>query len=287
MIAFIIPIRHPANALSYSRIEALLDDTLASLCNTRSNDYRVIVVCCRAPATVRSHPNVEFLVVDFPPPGDGKATALPAFAMRQDKGLKILVGFLRARALGAQRIMFVDGDDFVHRDLAAYCNDQPETMSMRVAQGFMYRDGSAIVSNLDDFSAFCGTSIILSIGMLSDHVEKTLTANSPYEEILAKADMDFVRFALGSHSRTAAYFAERGVTLAPAPIRGAVWRTGSAESHSGIKFAGAPKIATQEIIDDFKLPIVLSAGVLAKSALFELPAFYAKDAIRSRLRGKG
>jgi hypothetical protein len=286
MIAFIIPIRHPANARSYSRVEALLEETLASLLNTASDDYRVIVVCSRTPRFAEPHPKVEFLTVDFPPPGAGQGSAQPAIAMRQDKGMKILAGCLQARARGARHIMYVDGDDFVHRDLAGFCNADPGAAGWRVATGLMYRDGGAIVSDLDDFNSYCGTSIILSVDLLRPFIGDALAPASPHAEILAKADMEFVRFVLGSHSKAAGFFAARGHPLARVPFAAAVWRAGSDESRSGIKFVGAPRIATAAEIAAFKLPIASGPARRVRAALTELPLFAAKHAVRKYVLGK-
>ncbi len=67
MIVFITSLRHPANAHSYPRVLHLLEDTLRSVCNQTTDNFRVIVVCNEIPTLSFSHPNISFVAVPFPP----------------------------------------------------------------------------------------------------------------------------------------------------------------------------------------------------------------------------
>src|SRR6516165_479123 len=71
MLAFITTLRHPQNAADYGRVEALLQDTLASLTQQSSDDYVVIIVGVRRPAFPLPE-RVVFVGVDFPPPSNFK-----------------------------------------------------------------------------------------------------------------------------------------------------------------------------------------------------------------------
>ena len=67
MLAFITTLRHPHNSADYGHVEALLQDTLASLTQQTSDDYVVIIVGIRRPAFPLPE-RVVFVEVDFPPP---------------------------------------------------------------------------------------------------------------------------------------------------------------------------------------------------------------------------
>lgn len=275
MIAFILPVRHPANARSYARIEELLQQTVASVCNAADEDYRVIVSCSKAPEDPVPHPNVDYHVVDFPPPGAGQASEQQIESFRRDKGTKVFAGMLKARDYGADHIMIVDADDFVHRDLAGFCNSHKDANGWFVKQGLMYRDGGAVVCDLDNFSDHCGTSIILHRKLLEPFIDPSLTPNSSQDEILAKTDHEFLTMVLAAHRPVAEFFAKQGQPLEPVPFRAAVWLTGSAESHSGIHFNGLPRVVSREEIGAYHLPVTMTAATWAGVAT-ELPAYWAK-----------
>ena len=74
MLAFITTLRHPQNAANYDRVEALLQDTLASLTQQTCDDYLVIIVGVRRPAFPLPK-RVIFVEVDFPPPPTSRVPA--------------------------------------------------------------------------------------------------------------------------------------------------------------------------------------------------------------------
>ncbi len=287
MIVFVSPVRHPATSNSYARVETLLKHTAASIANSTSDDWRYIPVLCQAPQDRLTHPNIDYHVVDFPPPDTNKGSGVPIEAVRRDKGTKTLTGIMKARDAGADYVMLADADDFIHRDLAAYCNDHKGENGWYVDKGLMYPDGGAIIADLDDFNNHCGTSIILSMRLLEPFLDPTLTPTSPEEEIFAKSDQEFLQFILGSHRPVVDYFEKRGTPLKPFPFRASVWLTDSGESHSGIRFNRRPRIVSREEIETFGLPLEMGAGRRLKAAATELPAYLAKHLIRTRLLGRG
>jgi len=124
MLAFITTLRHPQNAADYGRVEALLQDTLASLTQQSCDDYVVIIVGVRRPAFPLPE-RVVFVEVNFPPPSDLKGPRTGPASAIWDKGTKNGVGLIAARDFGPEYVMFVDADDFVHRELAAFVHARP------------------------------------------------------------------------------------------------------------------------------------------------------------------
>ncbi len=281
MFVFVSPVRHPNNAHSYSRVEELLKHTAASITNSTSDQYRYIVVCCQAPQNCESHPNVEYHVVDFPPPGEGRAGSVSIEAVRRDKGVKILAGIMKAREYGAEYIMIADADDFVHRDLVAFCSENSGCNGWYVDKGLMYRDGGAVIGDLDDFNSFCGTSVILNMKLIEPFIDPSLTPRSSESEIFDKTDEEFLTFILGSHRPVVEFFEKRGQPLAPLPFRAAVWLTDSGESHSTIKFNRLPRIVSGAEIEEFGLPVEMNSVKWMTAAVTELPAYWAKHFLKT------
>src|SRR5687768_7817172 len=122
MLAFITTIRHPDNALSFERIESLLSETLRSVCRQTDESFFVIIVTNRDLSLSFSHPSVHFVTVDFPAPGVGRGRQLRYDALTRDKGTKTVIGISKALELGADHVMFIDADDYLHQNLAEYSN---------------------------------------------------------------------------------------------------------------------------------------------------------------------
>src|SRR5690242_17396181 len=124
MLAFVTTLRHPHNSADYNRVEALLQDTLASLTRQSCDDYVIIIVGNRRPAfplPARTH----FIEVDFPPPSTLKGPQTGKARCIWDKGTKACIGLLAAQGFDPEYAMLVDADDFVHRDLAAFVSERP------------------------------------------------------------------------------------------------------------------------------------------------------------------
>lgn len=68
MLVFVIPIKSPKVATSWSGVCQLFERTLRSVCNQTSSDFRVVVVCNEIPQIEFNHSSVEYLKVDFPVP---------------------------------------------------------------------------------------------------------------------------------------------------------------------------------------------------------------------------
>jgi len=119
MLTFITTLRHPHNSTNYRCVESLLQNTLSSLAQQSSDDYVAIVVGNRRPSFPMPERAV-FVEVDFPPPSDVNGPRTGRAPVIWDKGTKIAIGLVAARAHRPDYVMAVDADDFVHRDVTAY-----------------------------------------------------------------------------------------------------------------------------------------------------------------------
>ena len=114
-LAFVIPVvspNHPS-VKDYAQIERLLTATVRSCLCQRDANVLVIIVGHRIQESLKSLQNVTFLNVE-----GHRAFDLGNNGVAADKGLKHALGALRALSTRSKAVMFVDADDFVHRDLA-------------------------------------------------------------------------------------------------------------------------------------------------------------------------
>lgn len=229
MIVFITSLRHPQNSNSYERTLALLDQTLHSVCNQTSTDFRVLVVCNQAPPLVpREH--VRYVVVDFPPPSDKNHACTGMDALRLDRGCKYLTGLVHARGLAPDHVMFFDADDFISNRIAALANDHPRHDGWFIRDGYVFDEELGRLGLLGNFQEICGTSHVVSYGLYDVPADFPEDASQGY--ILEHIDHHYLFRILGSHRWLAAHARQRGKPLVPLPFRGAVYYIGHGENHT-------------------------------------------------------
>ena len=206
MLIFIIPVKSPKVATSWSGVCQLFERTLRSVCNQTSSNFVVIVVCNVIPQIKFRHPNVKYVVVDFPVP------KLTYTAKGDDKSKKIVAGLLFARDLQPSHIMPVDPDDCISNKIASFVEQYPNSYGWYVDSGYEYDDGSNIVFvRAEGFYKICGSCNIINYQLFD--IPETLL---PYEQII------FDRFTNG-HPLAKGDLAARGTPLKPLPFPGAIF----------------------------------------------------------------
>jgi len=222
VVTFIIPVRHQKNARDWGLLKRNLTQTVASIANQSNQDWRGIIVANEG-ADLPALPD-KFSVkwVTFPPNDihdRGNATQedfLDSF--RADKGRRVLAGMLAA---GESRFfMIVDDDDFVSSRIVEYASRNPQENGWMIDDGYIWDDGGSLLLRRDQFSHYCGTSLIIRSDLYG------LPANAE------EASLEWIKNMLGSHVRIAPTLAERGTPLNSLPFPGAVYRVAHKGSHS-------------------------------------------------------
>ena len=274
MLAFVTTIRHPAVAFSWRRIGEYLDRTLASVCRQTATSFRVLVVCNEIPPVRFSHPSVECLVVDMPPPVDTAADLFENWdALWLDRGKKHLAALYHLKPNPPDYVMFFDADDLVSRRLARYIDSAPARDIYYVTQGYAHQYGDPFVFSFPRrFDTMCGTCNIIKFETFS----------------LTDAPVDlpagFVQEMLADHNGVARLLASRGHSVGKVPFPGAVYLIGTGENQSGMSsyrllvdrtwgFNAWKRLAslryyqplTAGMRDEFGIPGIDYLGVLGRS----------------------
>ncbi len=255
MLAFITTLRHPQNAANYGRVEALLQDSLASLTQQTCDDYLVVIVGNRRPSFPLPE-RVRFVEVAFPPPSTIKGPRTGPASVIWDKGTKNAVGLLAARDFGPEYVMFVDADDFVHRDLAAFVHDRPGHAGWVVERGLMYSRRRNAYKRLKNFYRFCGTSFIIPFDAYD--VPSHLTVSSSQQEIAA-AFGERLEHVL-EHGWAFDWWRNHGRILEPLPFPGAVYQVENGENHSDNALFGPARPYRPHLLRDFAIHPSRSPG---------------------------
>lgn len=248
MLAFVTSLRHPTNSTDYARVEKLLLETLHSVTNQTSDDFVVIVVGNRAPSFPLPE-RVHFVQVKFPAPAprDVRVSRSPFI---RDKGTKIGIGLIAARAFSPDYVMIFDADDFVDRGLAAFVDENPGQDGWVVKDGWMYSRARSAYRPMTEFNRTCGTSFIIPFDAYGVPAELDVSATrgevrAAYGERLSKV--------IGAHKWAEEWFADHGRQLKPLPFPGAIYHVDTGENHSNNVLAGRAKPLDARLVAEFGL----------------------------------
>lgn len=228
LLTFVIPVRHPANALDWGALTRRLSVTMASISAQTCSDWSCVIVANRG-ANLPPLPggfSVEW--VDFAPnpvhdKRDGVTQEEVFDAVRFDKGRRVMAGMLRAR--DSRYLMVVDDDDLISRRLVCHVKEHEGAHGWMVSHGLMWGEGSRMAMRLINFNRWCGSSLIIRTDLYRLPVS------------LDAADPDHIKSMFGSHYGTHDMLAKQGTPLEPLPFDGAIYRVGQPGSHSKLPSA--------------------------------------------------
>jgi len=221
-LTFIIPVAHPVNVADWSLRMRYLSQTVASVAAQRSDAWNAVVVSNHGVVLPSLPSKFSVKWVDFPPnPLYEQGSADEEVfrdAVRIDKGRRILAGLLSVEATG--HIMLVDDDDFVHRDLTPFVEQNPGKNGWYFSNGYFWESGGWFLYLCSGFSRICGTSHIVRSDLY--RIPSTMEAASD----------NYVRQMFGSHIMIEGILEGNGTALEPLPFPGAIYRVGHTGSHS-------------------------------------------------------
>ena len=207
MLVFIIPVKSKKAATSWTELCILFERSLRSVCSQTSPEFQVIVVCNERPEIEFTHPQVQYLDVDFPVPEANYNARV------DDRAKRVVAGFFAVQNLNPSHVMSVDADDCISRQIAKFVSQHKEANGWYVNIGYEYEEGSSKVSiRRKDFHKICGTCNIVNYHLFN-LPEKTM----PYHELTG-----YDRF-LGGHPLAKGDLAERGTPIAPLPFPGVIF----------------------------------------------------------------
>jgi hypothetical protein len=232
VLGFVTSLPHPVNCASYEVRCELLGATLRSVLAQTVDDIAVVVVANEPPVLpLPADDRIELCLVPFGPKASppGKPSPQGIFA---DKGAKLAVGTARAAARGASHVMWVDSDDFVHRDIARVVAGQPEAPGWYFDAGYFHVRGTRRMREVrHDYHQHNGSSHVVRTDLVG--VPAALDGLDR-EEVLEAVGRDRAIRVLGRHQTVVEFFEEAGTPLAPFPFPAAVWELGTGENCTGV-----------------------------------------------------
>lgn len=215
MVVFIVPIKSKQVSSNWDVFSILVERTMRSLCRQTSQNFKLVAVCHEIPNFKFTHPNLEFLQVNFPPPPKNPPKDEPTEyrnALKEaDKAQKIMAGYEYAKKYNPSFIMVSDADDCVKNTLVEFAEQNPEEpVGWYFKSGYIYNEGSNLLFlNKNTFNILCGTCILIKAQYFDRLLQKEPRA-------LYMHDM----MDLGD-----------GIHLKPLPFHGAIYSIGNTENY--------------------------------------------------------
>jgi hypothetical protein len=234
MLVFVVPLQSRQASKDWPLVCQLAQRTLLSTLAQTHPDFRVFLVCNDVPEGCPTHPSLTVIERELP------VLDMSVWENRmEDKGRKVRIGLVKARALAPCHIMLTDADDCVSKRLAAHVHAHPQSVGWCFDRGLLHDEGSRLIfKRLHDFDAVCGTSSIVraNIGSLPE------SENGPRSD-------NFV-FHSG-HTKIRSYMIGRGTPLEILPFDGAVYNLATGENNYGFSLRGwkSKKILLQKLLN--------------------------------------
>ena len=207
MLVFIVPLKSAATATSWERVSRLFSRTVASACAQTAPEFRVVVACHERPDGDFSHPKLEFLQIEHPPPQPSNL-----LDMRVDKQRKHLAALTRALEFSPSHVMFLDSDDLVSNRLAEYVAHHADENGWYLRAGYFYCERQPRLHvERRKFSEWCGSAHIVR----PEHLD-----------FMVGADQRLVF----DHRQLMERMKQNGTLIRPLPFKGAVYTISHGEN---------------------------------------------------------
>lgn len=242
MVTFIISVKHYNNCHSYNNTWKLLENTLDSINNQSDDNYKIIVVSNK---TLRDYPGVKFIELEWDPPTTSdwqmhneivdRSNSIQMDNIRIDRGTKHIIALKEAKLVDNSDhfVMFVDADDFIHKDVALFANNNLHADMIRVYDGIILGLYNTYKVR-DRFNLLCGTCNIIKIDRISQPINFSVIQNGNQKEVIESVCEKYLKKIIGSHKYMYKYFVEdRGLLGIDIPFPAAVYNCSHNEQHSG------------------------------------------------------
>ena len=162
--AFAMPVPAKKTDEQWHHLNEMLGKTVSSILNQSRNDFRVYVAGHDFPEILSSFNDsrIEFISVDY------KRISDPAQG-RKDKNRKRWAIAARFREAGGGYFMYMDSDDYVHRDLVQYVHEDNNRVGYFIREGYALDYKGKRVAPIPgawkkNFNEVCGSSGMIYFG---------------------------------------------------------------------------------------------------------------------------
>lgn len=235
MIIFAIPLRGKETANNWEHCLKLLNNTLKSIFNQTNPNFKCIIACNDELKLDRQYDErVEVIRMDLPVPQGW-------LEMAHDKFWKLLRIAVRAREiLETQKqpengiyVMPVDADDYLNRNIAAWCEMHPNEYGAVSKDGYVWNGSNRFARIYKEMHTYCGSCNIIKM------YREDLPESMPYSDDLchdtATAKILNRRYPIRfDHNKVVEYYRNIGKPFATLPFRSTIYVLGHGDNISSI-----------------------------------------------------
>lgn len=219
MNVFLTTLMHPSTASDFKTVEANFVLSAKTVCGQTNQDFKYIVVCNSIPDIKFEHPNLEYVVVDFP---HAKMTELKS--KRQDKAAKLIIGLLYSAKFNVDYVFICDADDWIAPTINEFLTINSSDIGFLANKGYLLdlNKGKYLVKY--GLYRFCGSTYAIKYKKLMGALafDKTLSIVSKKADILALVPDDIIFSLLNGHGYKK-YFKARGLIFEEFPFASVAW----------------------------------------------------------------
>jgi hypothetical protein len=242
-IVFLIPIASRRVSRDWGVACALFRQTLASVFNSSSDNFKVVVAGHEPPDfALPDDPRMKFISLDHPVPSPG-----PGFyvAVVRDKMIKLAAAWEYAKAAwNPDYVMKLDWDDLVSSRLVDWLEKADNAAGYRINQGWIWRSNRYFIQRTEHLDRFCGSCVIIRRDLVDcegpflnsvdgvhfDEAGQRFEAEDQYSLVPGAGRGKLL--LTDSHTRTEAQFACLGHPLPTVPFGAVIWRIGHGQNAS-------------------------------------------------------
>jgi len=158
MFYFAVPLISKQACHDWGQVESLLNETLGSILNSTSQNYKILIACHDVPNTQYNDSNkIKYLQAGFPP------------LMGQNKPMLDKIFKLKMIGLEIQKnnndcfVMLMDADDLVSNKLVEYVNKDQDNYGYYIYKGYELDYSLKRLRYCPRYHRLCGSSIILRV----------------------------------------------------------------------------------------------------------------------------
>jgi hypothetical protein len=259
MLGIITCIRHPDSVEDFNQIKSLLSDTIRTLESQSSTDFKFYVVCnTGSNLIINTSVKVEIIEVNIDCPPyieviDVTTQELKWQSVRKDKGTKFYFGLQRAKVDSLDYIMFIDGDDYLHKDVVKYIAlNKYKFDGLIIDKGYSYSKTSFLLGTITPFNEVCGTCNSYSMRILGRYISNKNFMSQ--DELLENVDNNFIIKVLGSHLNAEFFIKSEEGIIGFFPFHASIYLVGHGQNDSkNSEVVGKPTILNNSIRKNFSL----------------------------------
>jgi hypothetical protein len=277
-VVFLIPLASRNVRENWPAACGYLRQTIRSIQNSTSENYRVVVVGNEEPEIEMGFDSkVQFLSFNGPFPSDANYRA----ALRLDKLAKIDAAWRYAKSnWNPKYVMKLDADDFVSSRLVGWLDDAGTEAGYLIRHGWLWRSGAHhLIQRTEYLDRVCGSCLIIRSdladrtgpfltqveGAVLDDAASQFAAIDHYSLVPGSATATLL--LNDSHQRYVAQFSYFGHNLPTLPFSGVVYRA-SAESVTGVSRDGPGKFNLRMVLGAIRRTRLITQRLRREFMLF-------------------